>query len=205
MKTEQRSSGAPQLGQGDTVEPRRSSESTLSSLVAFCGISLILLAAMLLTSPATSAAQPGAPAVLPTRVDTPPPISRAKREPPPVGAWIELRMACQPSCAVLPWQEMWTVVQWQDGLGRWHDVEGWQGKMEVIGGDQATRSWWVDHKDFGAGPFRWLICQENCHNPLGASASFYLPDGLNRVVAVEVTAYLESDPSLPLKPGNPGY
>ena len=65
MKTEQRSSGALQLGQGDTVEPRRSSESTLSSLVAFCGISLILLAAMLLTSPATSAAQPGAPAALP--------------------------------------------------------------------------------------------------------------------------------------------
>ena len=29
MKTEQRSSGAPQLGQGDTVKPRRSSKNTV--------------------------------------------------------------------------------------------------------------------------------------------------------------------------------
>ena len=39
------------------------------------------------------------------------------RDPPP-GAYIELQTQAAPA-------EAWTVVQWQDQLGGWHEVEGW--------------------------------------------------------------------------------
>ncbi len=47
----------------------------------------------------------------------------------------------------------WSVVQWQDSAGNWHDVEGWRGTLD----SQGYIRWWVDAKDFGTGPFRWVI------------------------------------------------
>src|SRR5688572_16967693 len=38
----------------------------------------------------------------------------------------------------------WTVVQWADPLGGWHDVEGWRGDLDE--GEQKV--WWVLDKDF---------------------------------------------------------
>ncbi len=47
----------------------------------------------------------------------------------------------------------WSVVQWQDVNGNWHDVEGWRGTLDSSG----YICWWVAAKDFGTGPFRWVI------------------------------------------------
>jgi hypothetical protein len=42
------------------------------------------------------------------------------------GAYIELGIQDLLSGA-------WTVVQWQDTAGNWHDVEGWQGWLDADG------------------------------------------------------------------------
>jgi hypothetical protein len=65
---------------------------------------------------------------------------------------------------------LWAIVQWQDGLGNWHDVEGWRGML-----DQDWHVWWVDEKDFGTGPFRWVLHDGPGGEQLGVSESFDLP------------------------------
>jgi len=65
---------------------------------------------------------------------------------------------------------VWTVVQWQDGMGRWHDVEGWRGQAH--GGEIA---WKVEEKDFRTGPFRWVAYDSNSGRVIGATYSFFLP------------------------------
>src|SRR5512138_3173076 len=38
---------------------------------------------------------------------------------------------------------LWTLIQWQDAGGQWHDVNGWQGTLD---GD--FQVWWVAPRDF---------------------------------------------------------
>lgn len=99
----------------------------------------------------------------------------------PIGTYIEL-VAPEHAGA-------WTVVQWQDSAGNWHDVEGWRGTLD----DRGVRRWWVDAKDFGTGPFRWVIEGANAASMASewstgdngslfqaegsGSQSFSLPDG----------------------------
>jgi hypothetical protein len=63
----------------------------------------------------------------------------------PVGTYIEL--------AAPEHAGAWSVVQWQDVNGNWHDVEGWRGTLDSSG----YIRWWVAARDFGTGPFRWVI------------------------------------------------
>lgn len=123
-------------------------------------------------------AGPPAPTyALPTRetpTPTPPPDDRDGG--PPVGAYIELQ-----ATGARP--DAWTVVQWQDSDESWHDVEGWQGMLEKNGG----RRWWVAARDFGSGPFRWVITQGSGGSVLGVSQHFSLPSNANQVVTVAVS------------------
>lgn len=48
---------------------------------------------------------------------------------------------------------VWTIVQWQDTAGGWHDIDGWQGTLDV--GHRIT--WWLAPDLFGRGAFRWLV------------------------------------------------
>jgi hypothetical protein len=96
--------------------------------------------------------------------------------PPPPNASIELHVASAPA-------GLWTIVQWQDGLGDWHDVEGWQGELDA--GDQKV--WWVNRADQGKGPFRWVILQGIGGEVVATSESFNLPDSRGEVVIVEVS------------------
>ncbi len=82
--------------------------------------------------------------------------------------------------ANIHWQDLWTIVQWQDVRGEWHDVAGWQGGLnsveigengEVVG----QQVWWVAQADLGKGPFRWLVYQGKESAQLVESDSFYLP------------------------------
>lgn len=77
---------------------------------------------------------------------------------------------------------LWTLVQWQDALGGWHDVTGWQGTLD---GDMQL--WWVDEADLGKGPFRWRVYQSRGGALLGQSALFHLPADIGKVVQVEVS------------------
>lgn len=67
----------------------------------------------------------------------------------------------------------YTVVQWQDGLGDWHDVEGWRGELDNNG---LTKTWWLASEHFGTGPFRWQVFTEIDGDLLATTADFTMPE-----------------------------
>jgi hypothetical protein len=159
----------------------RTSRRRLTRVVVAVGASLALA---LLLSPA----QP-AQAALPPR-----PTVGSPAGPAPAGGAIVL-------CARFPeawpwdevhWQDLWTVVQWQDPhTGIWHDVGGWQGTPDGVEVEDGTvigqKTWWVAEEDFGSGPFRWVVYRGQGGTRLATSEPFDLP-GFNReVVQVEVS------------------
>jgi hypothetical protein len=89
-----------------------------------------------------------------------------------------------------PWQGLWTVVQWQDGQGAWHDVAGWQGTLDGVevadGAVTGHKTWWVGQGDLGKGPFRWIVYAGKAGSALATSAPFDLPGFNGGEVAVEV-------------------
>lgn len=78
--------------------------------------------------------------------------------------------------------ELWTVVQWQDAQGGWHDVEGWQGPFN----QENQVVWWVAPAGLGKGPFRWTVYQSQGGQLLAISDSFYLPDSADTAVRIEL-------------------
>ena len=90
------------------------------------------------------------------------------------GAYIEFHWS-----SPMP-DQYWTAVQWQDGHGNWHDVEGWRNWLS----DNGTQRWWVAPKDFGTGPFRWSVYQGEGGFLVEASGPFRLPTEANTSVMV---------------------
>jgi sporulation protein YlmC with PRC-barrel domain len=84
------------------------------------------------------------------------------------------------------WQALWTIVQWQDGLDDWQDVEGWQGTLDEVSDNVGKKVWWVAEASFGKGPFRWVIYQQQAGTWLATSEPFYLPTVGGETVKVEV-------------------
>ena len=78
---------------------------------------------------------------------------------------------------------VWSVVEWQDSDGNWHDVEGWRSSLPEDG----IQRWVVEAKDFNTGPFRWVVRQGQSGVAAGMSHSFNLPAGANETVQVMVT------------------
>jgi hypothetical protein len=121
---------------------------------------------------------PDAEASLPSRATPTPTLSsrsgRDKEDERPIGAWIELHTQSVPAGA-------WAVVQWQDSAGNWHDVEGWRGELAK------SSRWWVAHKDFGTGAFRWVIMQGQDGPLVGASPAFNLPGSANETLQVTLS------------------
>jgi hypothetical protein len=56
-------------------------------------------------------------------------------------------------------------------------VDGWRGSLDSSG----SLRWWVAAKDFGSGPFRWVVGE-------AASEPFNLPAGAGQVVYINMTA-----------------
>jgi hypothetical protein len=106
----------------------------------------------------------------------PPASTSSSRSQESVGGYIDLYIPSAPA-------ELWTVVQWQDSLGNWHDVEGWRGTPD----EGHNKVWWVARADFGKGPFRWVIYENQEGELLAKSETFYLPDSAGKTVRVEVS------------------
>jgi hypothetical protein len=128
------------------------------------------------------------------RADLPPrplpqPLSPSAPQPSPTGGFIELRVAFpqtwQPAAG--HWQEMWTVVQWQDDKGVWRDVDGWQGTLDEVQDGQGKKVWWVTKADLGKGPFRWVVTRGPGGAWLVVSESFHLPTRVGETVPVQVS------------------
>jgi len=147
----------------------------LIALVLGTALILSLLSAL---APAGSEASPRA---LPTRPeDAPPPPpgdgDDDDKDDMPDGAHIVLHVPSAPA-------GVWTIVQWRDSAGGWHDIDGWQGTLDE--GDQ--KMWWLAPDLFGKGPFRWLVYQGERGRLLATSDSFYLPDSAGEKRRVEVS------------------
>lgn len=123
---------------------------------------LFLLGLMFIAPLSVIEAGPTLPPREPTA--TPQPQRDDNRNSAPIGATILLQNA--PT-------GVWSAVQWQDANGDWQTVEGWQGAVDANGAKQ----WWVAQKDFGSGPFRWLVGD-------AASESFTLPAEANSTLIV---------------------
>jgi len=107
----------------------------------------------------------------------------------PEGALIELRMAFPATWAGLgiPWQALWTVVQWQDDRGRWQDVNGWQGNLDAVVGGEGRKTWWLPNSLRGKGPFRWQVYQVEGGRLLATSEPFDMPAAAGRKMTVELS------------------
>jgi hypothetical protein len=128
------------------------------------------------------------------RADLPPrplpqPLSPSALHPSPTGGFVELRVAFPQTWQSTTgrWQEMWTVVQWQDDKGVWRDVDGWQGTLDEVQDGQGKKVWWVAKADLGKGPFRWVVTQGVGGACLAVSESFYLPIRVGETVPVQVS------------------
>jgi hypothetical protein len=139
---------------------------------------LLLIAGLPVLSMATPSALPPRPTPLPTPTPTPTPQPPSIPAP-PTGGYIVLR-------ATSAQTEMWTIVQWQDALGDWHDVTGWQGTFDEIVAGTGVKTWWVAEANFGQGPFRWVVYQEFGGRQLAVSEPFDLPDVAGEWVVVEM-------------------
>lgn len=113
-------------------------------------------------------------------------------EPPPTaepvqGGAIELRVQ---SAQAVEWAAVVTLVQWQDGLGGWHDVDGWRGTLDQLFADGGRKTWFVSKDLFGKQPFRWVIYQDEGAGAqpktLGTSDPFTMPGHNGEVVRVIV-------------------
>lgn len=155
----------------------------LFALTATIG-GVLLISALSPSQAHASSALPPRPTPRPTP-DTRPAPSRA----PSIGGLITLDVEANIDVIrkLGHWQSMWTVVQWQDGVGNWHDVEGWQGTLDTFGGGMGRKTWWVAEGDLGAGPFRWMVYHGRGGELLAYSEPFYLPSRRGRIVVSDVS------------------
>lgn len=133
---------------------------------------------------------PVALADLPPRPTSQPPVKPG----PSAGAWLELRVQFPSTWPwdSVQWQELWTVVQWQDPVtGYWHDVEGWQGGLDGVtvgegGAVVGKKGWWVAVRDLGTGAFRWRVTQGQEGELLSVSEPFDLPGSTGATATIKV-------------------
>jgi hypothetical protein len=141
--------------------------------VFWLALILALISILLLAHPLPTQAGRGLPPRKPPPAAQPPDDDK---DPTPDGAHIVLQVPSAPA-------GVWTIVQWQDTAGGWHDIEGWSGSLDE--GNQKT--WWLGPNLLGKGPFRWLVYQGERGKLLATSDSFYLPDTAGKKVRVEMS------------------
>lgn len=115
------------------------------------------------------------PTATPTVTPTAPTATPVPVKPIVYGAYIQLQLSGSYNPA-----HLWTIVQWQDTNGGWHNVDGWQGTLD----DGSSKTWWVAPEDFGTGPFRWVAYATKGGQLLASSSSFDLPDQTKEIVLV---------------------
>ncbi|MGD1993228.1 MAG: hypothetical protein PVI59_08555 [Anaerolineae bacterium] len=132
-----------------------------------------------------------APEGLPPRPSTPTPAVQtpAPAKAAPVGASIVLLITFDDDWPTrgLAWQDLWTVVEWQDENGAWHVVEGWQGGVDKVAGHTGRATWWLANDLLGRGPFRWVVYQHQGGPVMVISESFHLPAFRGGIVTVDVS------------------
>lgn len=90
----------------------------------------------------------------------------------------------------------WVGVQWRDLTGAWHDVDTWQAPLEVTAaGAPAMKQWGVFERDYGRGPFRWIVYAPTSDAVFATSPGFYLPSGGGANLTITVLPQLAVVPA----------
>ncbi|MBI5879549.1 MAG: hypothetical protein HZB53_18010 [Chloroflexi bacterium] len=84
------------------------------------------------------------------------------------------------------WRALWTIVQWQDGTGQWHDVDNWQGAPKGNPGDAYHQAYAIDERNYGKGPFRWIVRTTKGSTDAAVSQPFNLPRNTSEAVRIDV-------------------
>ena len=133
---------------------------------------LALGAAISLPSPPTAASDfPPRPTTIPAPTTASAPIPDNSND----GALIFLHVPSPPD-------DLQTIVQWQDGLGEWHDVTGWHGWLN----EANFIVWWVAPRDLGAVWYRWHVYTAD-GRIITTSDAFSLPDRPNQTLHILIT------------------
>lgn len=137
--------------------------------------------------PGDPGVRPEPPYTEPIVIETPPPPADHQPDqgvavPPAAvaGGGAQIQLATAPGAI--------TVVQWQDGSGAWNEVTGWRATAT-----SGAIVWYVEAKDFGKGPFRWVSYGADGYTMTGASDAFYLPSA-GQSVSVSINAGYASAP-----------
>jgi len=148
-------------------------------------------------------ATPSFPSRPPTITPTFTPTLTAVPGPSVHGGAIELNVQFLADAPKDPaWRDnLWTMVEWQDGLGNWHEVEHWKASLDEVKSDGGKKIWFVAEEQFGRGPFCWLVSPSLESDPIAASPIFHLPDHAGVIVPVGVQVG-KPDP-LPPRPTPP--
>ncbi|HRA52529.1 MAG TPA: SH3 domain-containing protein [Thermoflexales bacterium] len=84
-----------------------------------------------------------------------------------------------------------TVVQFRNASGQWQDVSGWVQPLR----NTSTVLWNVWRRDWGTGPYRWLVKNEAQNYVMATSTGFYLPGaGTYLDIAVVIPANVGPPP-----------
>lgn len=105
------------------------------------------------------------------------------------GAQIQLRLQFSQDwhATGIPWQELWTVVQWQDEWGYWRDVAGWQGTLDQVQDGEGKKTWWLDEGLLGKEPFRWRVYRSQAGTLLATSDPFDLPTSTGATATIKMS------------------
>ena len=148
------------------------------------GASCLLLLAVGLWLPASTLA---APASLPSRA-TPTPTAA-----PSAHLQSGTIILCVPTLRA----DLWAIVQWQDGLGQWHNVEGWRGPLGALSSAERWQVWAVDPEQLGLGPFRWMVYSAPGGQLYADTEAFYLPKGKGDTLWVNAPNSATSPTAIP--------
>jgi len=152
------------------------------------GMGLLILCVALAVAPCSASpalAESSAPTATRPPRSTPAPTATPAAQPQSLnsdGSAIELRV--RPVDA--NWQSLWTIVQWQDNLGHWHDVDGWRGSLDEVAVSEGIKRWWVSRGHLGQGPFRWVVYDRPGGRLLAKSQAFNLPPVAGQTATVEI-------------------
>lgn len=127
-----------------------------------------------------------APPPLPTAI---PPTSESTPDPTPetpasISGGMMMILRVKPVDA-----QLWTVVQWQDGEGKWHTVDGWRGNLDMLSKSEGWKYWFYGEDLLGKGPFRWQIYSADGDTLLATSDAFVIPDSASQPAIVDVFLY----------------
>jgi len=143
---------------------------------------LVLTLVWILWMPAPAEAMPPRP----PRPTAPPTITPPSPDTTPQRTLIVLSLALTAGESQTHWQELWTVVQWQDGQGDWHDVTGWRGGLDEFWRGVGQKTWVVEDKHLGRGPFRWSVYYQLGGALSATSQPFYLPSASGGVAELQI-------------------